>query len=252
MTGWFNWAFNVFPHLQLALNNIYAKMGGKWNREQHIYINNAIQSNLVWAINHIKAFNSIHILKSIAWTPSIANFVIYCDTCPEGMGFLYPISKDGYYAPTPTNVPSNVIFYFECLCVLSALADVQTKAPHGSKILIYTDNANTVDIFHTLHCLPAYNHLLQRAVDIIMAKDFSLCVLHVPGDQNVVADTLSHVQFSVALTKEPNLNLFTFHPPSLVGSTKWFTVIDTLDSLSGRPGLETSYSEKDQLLLDMP
>ena len=51
----------------------------------------------------------------------MADFVIYCDACPEGMGFWYPVSKDGYYAPTPVNVPSDIIFYFEALCVLSVL-----------------------------------------------------------------------------------------------------------------------------------
>jgi hypothetical protein len=66
------------------------------------------------------------------------------------MGFWYPVSKDGYYAHTPVNVPTNAIFYFETLSVLSALDNVQTKAKKGSKILIYTDNSNTVDIFRSL------------------------------------------------------------------------------------------------------
>lgn len=134
------------------------------------------------------------------------------------MGFWYPSTKEGYYAPTPINVPTSVIFYFECLCVLSALADVQNKAPPGSKIVIYTDNSNTVDVFRTLRCLPPYNHLLRTAVDIMIAHDFSVRVLHVPGEENVVADALSRVMFSVALASEPDLKLFTFHPPGLVGS----------------------------------
>ena len=66
------------------------------------------------------------------------------------MGFWYPVSKEGYYAPTPVNVPTDVIFYFEALCVLSALNHVKMFAPPGSKVLIYTDNANCVDIFRSL------------------------------------------------------------------------------------------------------
>ena len=135
------------------------------------------------------------------------------------MGFWYPVSKDGYYAPTPVNVPSDVIFYFEALCVLSALVDVQKKAPSGSKILIYTDNSNTVDIFRSLRCLPPYNHLLKSAVDVLINRDYSLRVLHIPGEQNIVADALSRVQFSVALQNEPLLSLYHFHPPGMVGST---------------------------------
>lgn len=45
LAGWFNWALNVYPLLCLALNNIYAKMGGKQNRDQRVYINNAIQDD---------------------------------------------------------------------------------------------------------------------------------------------------------------------------------------------------------------
>lgn len=217
LAGWFNWALNAYPLLRPALNNIYAKMGGKANREQWVYINNAIRDDLSWAVSHLKSSSSVHILKSLLWSPS-ADQVIYCDTCPEGMGYWYPISKDGYYAPTPVNIPTNVIFYFETLCVLSTLVHVQTKATCGSKILIYTDNQNTVDIFCTLRCLPSYNHLLNATVDVIIQNDYSLRVLHIPGKHNVVADTLSHVQFSVTLQNEPFLQMYTFNPPGLVGS----------------------------------
>jgi hypothetical protein len=218
LAGWFNWALNVYPLLRPALNNVYAKMGGKRDKDKRVYINNAIREDLLWALNHIRESTGVHIFKSFLWFPSLADFTIYCDACPEGMGFWYPFSKDGYYAPTPVNVPSDVIFYFGALCVLSALIHVKTKAPRGSKILIYTDNANTVDIFRSLRCLPQYNHLLKRAVDVLIQNDFSLRVLYVPGEENVVADALSRVQFSVALTKEPSLKFFNFNPPDQVGS----------------------------------
>ena len=57
-------------------------------------------------------------------------------------------------------------------------------------------------------------------MDVLIRNDYSLRVLHVPGDLNVVADSdaLSHIQFSVALLSEPHLKLSTFHPPGLVGS----------------------------------
>jgi hypothetical protein len=220
MAGWFNWALNVFPLLRPALNNVYAKMRGKDKRDQRVYINNAIRDDLIWALSHIEKSDGVHLFKSFSWTPSLADYVIYCDACPEGMGFWYPSSKEGYYAATPVNAPTNAIFYFESLCVVSALVNAQAKAPRGSKILIYTDNANAVDIFRSLRCLPAYNPLLKHAMDILLQNDYSLRVLHVPGENNVVADALSRVQFSVALRLEPNLKLFSFNPPGLEGSAK--------------------------------
>ena len=62
-------------------------------------------------------------------------------------------------------------------------------------------------------------HLLKQAVDILIRRDYSLRVLHITGDQNTVADALSRVQFSIALGIEPDLKLFTFHPPGLVGTS---------------------------------
>ena len=104
-----------------------------------------------WAIDHLKCSDGIHLLTSFTWTPNSADFTIFCDACPDGMGFWYLVSKDGYYVPTPVNIPSNVIFYLEALCVLSTLEHVQTKAEHGLKFLIYTDNSNTADIFTVYH-----------------------------------------------------------------------------------------------------
>ena len=211
-------ALNVYPLLRPALNNLYAKISGKRQRDQRLYINNAIRDDLTWALTHIESSTGVHLLKSLSWNPSLANFVIYCDACPNGLGFWYPESKEGYYAPTPVRVPTNAIFYFESLAVLSALVNVQTRAPKGSKILIYTDNQNTVDMFRTLRCLPPYNHLLKTAVDILINNDFSLRVLHVPGEENVVADALSRVQFSIAFNIVPDLQFKAFNPPCAAGS----------------------------------
>ena len=172
----------------------------------------------MWAVTHIESSSGVQLFDSFSWTPSLADFTIYCDPCPEGMGFWYPISIDGYYAPTPVNAPTDAIFFFEALCVLSAILNVQSKAPRNSKILIYTDNTNTVDIFRSLRCLPVYNTLLKSAIDVLINNNYSLCVLHIPGEENTIADALSRVQFSVALSLEPNLKLFSFNPPGEVGS----------------------------------
>jgi hypothetical protein len=123
LAGWFNWALNVFPLLCPALNNFYSKMSGKRIKDRHIYINNAIREDLIWAITHIESSSGIHLFRSLVWNPPSADFVVYCDACPEGMGFWYPDSKDGYFAPTPVNAPTNAIFYYEALCVLSPISN---------------------------------------------------------------------------------------------------------------------------------
>ena len=49
---------------------------------------------------------------------------------------------------------------------------------------------------------------------------FVLTVLHVSGEDNIVADALSLVQFSIALSAVPELKLYTFNPPGLVGLSR--------------------------------
>jgi hypothetical protein len=100
-------------------------MTGKRNRDQRVYINNTICEDLMWAVTHIEKSDDVHLLKSFSWDPLLTDLTIYCDACPDGLGFWYPVSKDGYYTPTPVNIPTNVIFYFETLCVLSALIYIQ-------------------------------------------------------------------------------------------------------------------------------
>ena len=63
--------------------------------------------------------------------------------------------------------------------------------------------------------LASLNPLLKAAVNILIHNNYSIHVLllHVPGEENIVADALSCVRFSVALNSEPNLKLDIFTPP---------------------------------------
>ena len=75
------------------------------------------------------------------------------------------------------------------------------------------DNMNTVQIFNSLACLPAYNHLLHRSMDILLALNIDLHVLHVSGENNETADALSCCQFASALNLTSKLRIFPFKPP---------------------------------------
>jgi Reverse transcriptase-like len=86
---------------------------------------------------------------------------------------------------------------------------------HCSKIIIYTDSMNTVNIFNTLQCQPEFNPLLRHCIDIMINKDFHIQVLHVPGEQNAVADAISRGEFDRAHYLVPALRITTFQPPQL-------------------------------------
>jgi len=95
--------------------------------------------------------------------------------------------------------------------------------------VIYTNNSNTVDIFCSLQALPAYNHLLVAAVDIILAGNHNLHVLHVSRLDNQVADALSRSNFELALDLVPGLKIITFEPGHGVQIPKVTSPFNPLD-----------------------
>ncbi|KAF9528414.1 hypothetical protein CPB83DRAFT_791773, partial [Crepidotus variabilis] len=211
LSGWINWALNVFPLLRPCLNRFYPKMHDKTLLKGNIYVNGAIREDFKWATEKLDTSSGIFLLKSVDWNITKATHIIYCDACPSGMGFWYPNLHLGYLADNPAD-DDGLIFYFEALCVLCALHDASKRSPKGRKFIIYTDNMNTVDIFNSLQCLPNFNIILKAAVDILYSGEHDMRVLHVPGTENIVADALSRGRLDVALQTDPSLKVTTFEP----------------------------------------
>lgn len=212
MGGWFNWALNAHPLLRPALNNFYPKLRGRKDSGNQIWVNDSIREDFQWALDKFNDSSATFLLESLSWTLGEATIVAYCDACPAGMGFWFPGSNDSFHAPTPSHENPDLIFYFEALCVLSAIFEAHHRVQEGSRIVVYTDNSNTVDIFNSLRCLPPYNHLLKSAVDILITGNHSLRVLHVAGVENGVADALSRSDFDRALSLNPALRISPFEP----------------------------------------
>ena len=213
MGGWVNWALNMYPLLRPCLNNFYHKISGVHDPTKCIWVNSCVRDDFAWAVRHVESSTGIHILHSPDWDPSSADFTAYCNACPSGLGFWYPSLAVGFHSPMPVDSQLTSIFYFEALCVFCALKDIASRTTRGSKVVIFTDNLNTVHIFNSLTCLPEYNHLLRRSVDVVLANELDLRVLHIPGEQNVIADALSRCLFSVALDSAPELKISPFQPP---------------------------------------
>ena len=214
LAGWVNWCLNVFPLLRPALCNIYDKLRNQPNPNRTLWINKAVRDDLAWALRIVRSSSGLHLLESTLWPAESASLTIYCDACPTGMGYWYPNLDVACYAPTPADEHPDLIFYFEALCVLCALADACHRSQGPGRFLIYTDNLNTVDIFSSLSALPAYNILLREAVNLLTAGGHDLRDLHVPGDENAVADALSRADFARALDLRPQLegHISLFHP----------------------------------------
>ena len=215
MAGWLNWSFNVFPHLRLALNTFYPKIAGKEQALMKIWVNNEVQQDLNWAMGHMRESLRIRLLTFISWDSEDVDETIFCDACMLGTGFWFPAQCEGFYALMPVDAVQEIIFYFEALAITCAIDNLKMRAVDYSKIILYTDSMNTVNIFNSLQCLPEFNTLLCFSVDMCLSKKLDMHVLHIPGEQNLVADTISHYNFDKAQTLVPGLTISNFKPPQL-------------------------------------
>jgi len=177
-------------------------------------VSETIIRDLSWISNHIKSSSGVFFFKAIVWRPDEADSIIYCDASFDGIGFWSPTHSDAHYGDVPLNPPKGVIFFFEAFAVLCALQWAVSLEHCPKRLVIYSDNENTVEMFNNLRALAGYNDILTDAVDILIKHEIDLRVHHIAGLQNVVADRLSRRLFDYIRREFPHLNIKFYTPPS--------------------------------------
>jgi hypothetical protein len=221
LTGWINWSLNVFPLLKPGLSNMYAKIAGKDRAHARIMVSSAVVKDLLWLAKHIETSSGVYVFKSITWHPEEADTIVYSDASLTGLGFWLPNLREGFQSHLPANPPKGTIFFFEALAVCSAIHHMPNLSPKPHRVTIYSDNENTVNIFNTLRASPDYNMILKSAVDVMIAHDLDIQVVHVAGEKNVIADALSRWKNDLAISLIPRLRISLFQPPlDVLGASK--------------------------------
>jgi hypothetical protein len=213
LAGWVNWSFNVFPLLKPGLSNVYEKMSGKMESHAKIFVNKGVIHDLTWFVSEVRNSSGVYLFEDVDWLAKDADVTASGDACLSGLGFYFEDSLEGFQSALPCNNPKDTIFYFEALVVVSIVEAVTRMQDVPSKLLVFSDNANTVDIFHSLRCKPPYNDLLKFTVSLLLKHHISLRVVHVPGIDNVIADSLSRFENARAYAACPGLKISTFQPP---------------------------------------
>lgn len=181
-----------------------------------LYVNNLIRSDLWWAIDHLSRLPGTCLLKSMDWDTNDTDLTVYCDASLTGLGFWFPHLNVGFWSHIPEDPPKDTIFYFEALSVLSAVKHSTSLDVSVKKLVVYTDNLNTVHMFNTLSALPAYNDLLKGCVDHLLSdidNPIDLWVIDIAGELNTVADALSREHFHTAVDHAPGIVINNFSPP---------------------------------------
>jgi hypothetical protein len=203
----------VFPLLKPALSNVYDKISGKSEAHAKIFVSKAVVHDLDWFLTNIKQSNGVFLFNDVDWNFEQADVTAYTNACMSGLGFYFENSCEGFQSVVLHDPPRDTIFYFEALAVVSAVSAVTHMPTVPSRVLIFSDNSNTVDIFNSLRCQPPYNDLLKFTASLLLKHNISLRVLHVPGVDNLIADCLSHFENVCASAACPGLSISTFQPP---------------------------------------
>jgi hypothetical protein len=215
--GWINWALNVFPLLRPGLCTLYEKIRGKTHSRLPICVSVALCREFIWVANHMEHLPGVNMLSSRKWSAPDTSIHLFADACPAGLGFWFPKTNQGFQYATSTS-DSDDIFFLEALAVVSALhwlVHTHLSWLETNKVVIFTDNENTVNIFNSLHASPTLNTILITSVDLILQFKIELRVLHVAGTTNNTADSLSRFQNARAVAHAPDLSISPFTPPQL-------------------------------------
>jgi hypothetical protein len=215
LAGYINWSLNVFPRLKPTLSNVYQKISGKSESHASIFVNKAVVEDLRWFQAHVEVSSGVRVFEATDWSFKDADLTAYGDASALGMGFYFVEGNVGFQSHLPHDPPKDVIFYFEALTVLCVLERACSRSPVPKRVVVFSDNSNTVDIFSSLRAKPCYNVILKSAVSILLEYRIDLRVVLIAGTDNVIADALSRFQNGRALAACPGLSISPFKPPRL-------------------------------------
>jgi hypothetical protein len=221
LAGWINWALNVFPLLKLGLSNVYDKISGKTKSHAMIYVSKGVVDDLRWLYDHVEASYRIRVFEATDWSIDQVDYTAYGDASTMGMGYYFVETKCGYQSHLPLNPPKDVIFYFEALTILAVVENVCLHTWLPKRLVVFSENSNTVNIFSCLHAKPCYNNILKSTVSLLIQHRIDLRVVLISGSDNIVGDALSRFQNDRAISACPGLFISAFTPPRpTMGSPK--------------------------------
>jgi len=197
MSGILNWSLNVFPLLKPGLRALYEKIDHSQKSNAQIPITTNIRFELSWFAAHAKKLGGVHMIKSIAWKPADADHIFFCDAARSGLGCYFPEKSTGYRASSPPKVPQGKdnAYFLKALCVCWAI-HLAYKRKLDGRVLIFTDNLDTVKMYDTLSTpIASCNPILMSSVDVLVKGRFTIQVVVVSNrKENDIADALARGQ----------------------------------------------------------
>jgi hypothetical protein len=142
----------------------------------------------------------------------------FVDACLGGMAFWYPKHKLDFQCHIPADYQAPIFYWEDIAVTFPILCSYSNVLPC---LIIFTDNQNTVDIWHSMKTSALYNTTLTLAIDSLISEKTDAWVLHIPGVKNVVTDSLSCFNNALTLHLVHSIKLGLFETPhALLGVLK--------------------------------
>lgn len=202
MTGWANWGLNCFPLGRWALQSSWDK-AGKTIRNAQVPSNSSTREDLDWLGKIRISWDGRQLLDSFFWKIDDADFTMFCNECPSGLGMWIPKTAEASTFSIPP--PSRDIYWAELAAVVSCIKLGSLRT--GKTIVVFTDSENVVNLFSSHRAISTVRLMFMFAIDLMLEYNLDVKVKHIPGEQNVIADCLSRDNLTIAKAKVPALEI---------------------------------------------
>ena len=147
-------------------------------------------SDLHWWNKFLSVYNGVSLLRSLPWP--VSNHYFCTDACAAGISGFF--SGRFFHSPFAACIdPTSLsIAALEMLAVIVSIKLWPVEL-HGLRILVRSDNLNTVLAINTGRSrVPFIQSCLRDLWFYASLYDFELRALHIPGYANIIADALSY------------------------------------------------------------
>ena len=160
-----------------------------WNTSVKINLSEEFQKELRWWSMFLESFNGVAFIPSPIW--SEPDVTIATDSCLDGCGGI--CSNQYFHTKFPESVldQSHPIHNLEFLALLVGVR-IWGYLFKGQKIRVFCDNKPVVDVINSSKTKDPFMATCLRELWLVVSQnEFELQAVHLPGDDNRVADWLS-------------------------------------------------------------
>lgn len=150
-----------------------------------------LKRDLEWWSRFMVSFNGVIMMPFQDWTSP--DSIIAVDACLSGIGGICNELNEVFHLELPESITTKNLHInqLEALTVVVALK-LWSKVLFRKKVLIYSDNMVTVQVFNTGKAQNSYlQTCLREAAFVLCSEEAELRTIHIAGIENRVTDMLS-------------------------------------------------------------